>query len=150
MGSLMDCWVLCSEMELTGEAMEAIGDFYAELRSRADDSALPVTVRTLETVIRLSTAAAKARLSKGAAINLGKHFRYWTLCASAYTLAGLMLAAPAECTPAAHLSGALWECPSIDRRSALLESTSCTLDSELPCQSWHGKLASPCLDRLNY
>ena len=57
----------CSEIELTGEAMEAIGDFYAELRSRADESALPVTVRTLETVIRLSTAAAKARLSKGAA-----------------------------------------------------------------------------------
>ena len=46
--------------------MEAIGDFYAELRARADESALPITVRTLETLIRLSTAAAKARLSQGA------------------------------------------------------------------------------------
>ncbi len=54
-----------SEIELTGEAMEVIGDYYATLRSRADDSALPITVRTLETVIRLSTAAAKARLAKG-------------------------------------------------------------------------------------
>lgn len=56
---------ICSEIELTGEAMEVIGDYYATLRSRADDSALPITVRTLETVIRLSTAAAKARLAKG-------------------------------------------------------------------------------------
>ena len=32
-------------MELTGEAMELIGDFYAELRSNADSRALPVTVR---------------------------------------------------------------------------------------------------------
>lgn len=60
-------WCRCSELELTGEAMEAIGEFYAELRSKGDESALPITVRTLETVIRLSTAAAKARLSKGRA-----------------------------------------------------------------------------------
>jgi DNA replicative helicase MCM subunit Mcm2 (Cdc46/Mcm family) len=64
---MIELGVPCSEIELTGEAMEAIGDFYAELRSRSEESALPVTVRTLETVIRLSTAAAKARLSKGAA-----------------------------------------------------------------------------------
>ncbi len=44
-----------------------IGDYYAELRSQADTNALPITVRTLETIIRLSTAAAKARLSTGAA-----------------------------------------------------------------------------------
>ena len=43
-----------------------IGDYYAELRSQADTNALPITVRTLETIIRLSTAAAKARLSTGA------------------------------------------------------------------------------------
>lgn len=43
--------------------MEAIGDYYAELRAESDSRALPVTVRTLETVIRLSSAAAKARLS---------------------------------------------------------------------------------------
>ena len=46
--------------------MEVIGDYYAELRSQADTNALPITVRTLETIIRLSTAAAKARLSTGA------------------------------------------------------------------------------------
>jgi MCM AAA-lid domain len=55
-----------SEMELTGEAIEAIGDFYAELRAGGQDAALPITVRTLETIIRLSTAAAKARLAPGA------------------------------------------------------------------------------------
>jgi DNA replicative helicase MCM subunit Mcm2 (Cdc46/Mcm family) len=46
--------------------MEAIGDFYAELRGAAGATrkqGLPVTVRTLETVIRLSCAAAKCRLS---------------------------------------------------------------------------------------
>lgn len=42
-----------------------IGDYYAELRAQADTNALPITVRTLETIIRLSTAAAKARLSTG-------------------------------------------------------------------------------------
>ena len=56
---------VCSDIELTGEAMEVIGDYYAELRSQADTNALPITVRTLETIIRLSTAAAKARLSTG-------------------------------------------------------------------------------------
>ena len=45
--------------------MEVIGDYYAELRSQADTNALPITVRTLETIIRLSTAAAKSRLSQG-------------------------------------------------------------------------------------
>ena len=45
--------------------MEVIGDYYAELRSQADTNALPITVRTLETIIRLSTAAAKSRLSTG-------------------------------------------------------------------------------------
>ncbi len=40
--------------------MEVIGDYYAELRSQADTNALPITVRTLETIIRLSTAAAKS------------------------------------------------------------------------------------------
>ncbi len=59
-------WLPRSEIELTGEAMEVIGDYYATLRARADESALPITVRTLETIIRLSTAAAKARLSQGA------------------------------------------------------------------------------------
>eukprot|EP00884_Botryococcus_braunii_P006172 jgi/Botrbrau1/15556/Bobra.0273s0008.1 len=54
-----------SEMELTGDAIEAIGDFYAELRAGGQDAALPITVRTLETIIRLSTAAAKARLAPG-------------------------------------------------------------------------------------
>lgn len=31
-------------MELTAEAMEAIGDYYAELRGGSDSRALPITV----------------------------------------------------------------------------------------------------------
>ena len=46
--------------------MEVIGDYYAELRSQADTNALPITVRTLETIIASPPAAAKARLSTGA------------------------------------------------------------------------------------
>jgi len=49
--------------EMTPEATEAIAEFYAELRNSPDVAALPVTVRTLETVIRLSCAHAKVRLS---------------------------------------------------------------------------------------
>lgn len=45
--------------------MDAICDFYSELRSASQDNSLPVTVRCLETIIRLSTAAAKARLAEG-------------------------------------------------------------------------------------
>ena len=33
------------DVELTAEAMEAIGDYYAELRSESATGALPVTVR---------------------------------------------------------------------------------------------------------
>lgn len=48
---------------LTEEAREAIASRYAEMRSRQDDRTLPITARSLETVIRLATAHAKARLS---------------------------------------------------------------------------------------
>lgn len=48
---------------LTDEAREAIAVQYAEMRSRQDQRTLPVTVRSLETVIRLASAHAKARLS---------------------------------------------------------------------------------------
>lgn len=44
--------------------MEAISDFYAELRENNEHLRLPITVRTLESIIRLSTAAAKARMSE--------------------------------------------------------------------------------------
>ncbi len=44
--------------------MDAIGDFYTELRSSSGERALPVTVRTLESIIRLATGAAKARLAE--------------------------------------------------------------------------------------
>jgi DNA replication licensing factor MCM3 len=49
--------------ELTAEASESIAEYYAELRNSSEVKALPVTVRTLETVIRLSCAHAKIRLS---------------------------------------------------------------------------------------
>ena len=49
--------------ELTSEATESIAEYYAELRNSAEVKALPVTVRTLETMIRLACAHAKIRLS---------------------------------------------------------------------------------------
>ena len=54
---------------LTEEACEMIGEEYAKLRSQDFENAetartQPVTARALETLIRLSTAHAKARLSK--------------------------------------------------------------------------------------
>lgn len=47
---------------LSDEARELIAHRYAELRARQDDRTLPITARSLETVIRLATAHAKARL----------------------------------------------------------------------------------------
>eukprot|EP00934_Nitzschia_sp_Nitz4_P001891 Nitzschia sp. Nitz4//scaffold11_size288233//168526//171028//NITZ4_000784-RA/size288233-snap-gene-0.26-mRNA-1//1//CDS//3329534104//1891//frame0 len=49
--------------ELTEDAREFIANKYAEMRCRQDERTLPVTARTLETVIRLASAHAKARLS---------------------------------------------------------------------------------------
>jgi len=49
--------------ELTEGAREFIANRYAEMRCRQDERTLPVTARTLETVIRLATAHAKSRLS---------------------------------------------------------------------------------------
>lgn len=49
--------------ELTREASEEIATTYAELRSSPQARALPVTVRSLETMIRLASAHAKLRLS---------------------------------------------------------------------------------------
>eukprot|EP00978_Attheya_sp_CCMP212_P028745 scaffold100198_cov61-Attheya_sp.AAC.1 len=48
---------------LTDAAREYIASRYAEMRSRQDERTLPVTARSLETIIRLATAHAKARLS---------------------------------------------------------------------------------------
>lgn len=45
--------------ELTPEASDAIAEYYADLRTSPEVKALPVTVRTLETLIRLSCAHAK-------------------------------------------------------------------------------------------
>lgn len=51
--------------ELTEEAMESIAAEYSGMRSKqAAKRNLPVTARSLETMIRLSTAHAKCRLSK--------------------------------------------------------------------------------------
>jgi len=54
---------------LTEEACELIGEEYAKIRSHDFENSekartQPVTARALETLIRLSTAHAKARLSK--------------------------------------------------------------------------------------
>jgi DNA replication licensing factor MCM3 len=49
--------------ELSPEASDAIAEYYADLRNSQEVKALPVTVRTLETIIRLSCAHAKVRLS---------------------------------------------------------------------------------------
>ncbi|KAJ8675178.1 hypothetical protein QAD02_010964 [Eretmocerus hayati] len=59
----------CMKPKLTEEACEAITEEYSRLRNAENmDSDVaktqPVTARTLETLIRLSTAHAKARLSK--------------------------------------------------------------------------------------
>lgn len=48
---------------LTEGARECIASRYAEMRSRQDERTLPVTARSLETIIRMATAHAKARLS---------------------------------------------------------------------------------------
>ena len=47
---------------LTEEARECIAGRYAEMRSRQDERTLPVTARSLETIIRLASAHAKVCL----------------------------------------------------------------------------------------
>jgi DNA replication licensing factor MCM3 len=54
---------------LTNEARQVIAHRYSELRARQDPRTLPITARSLETVIRLSTAHAKARLSTTVDVN---------------------------------------------------------------------------------
>jgi DNA replication licensing factor MCM3 len=49
---------------LTDAAIDLIAEGYAELRSQQNARTLPVTARSLETLIRLASAHAKARLSK--------------------------------------------------------------------------------------
>uniref|UniRef100_K3XA64 DNA replication licensing factor MCM3 n=1 Tax=Globisporangium ultimum (strain ATCC 200006 / CBS 805.95 / DAOM BR144) TaxID=431595 RepID=K3XA64_GLOUD len=49
---------------LTDTAIDLIAEGYAELRSQQNARTLPVTARSLETLIRLASAHAKARLSK--------------------------------------------------------------------------------------
>lgn len=69
LGGYLSIWHItdfpCSDLTLSQDAMDAICDFYSELRGASQDNSLPVTVRCLETIIRLSTAAAKARLAEG-------------------------------------------------------------------------------------
>ena len=49
---------------LSDEAMELISTAYATMRSKQSQRTLPVTARSLETIIRLSNASAKCRLSQ--------------------------------------------------------------------------------------
>merc|ERR1712154_733828 len=49
---------------LTDAACEEIANKYGELREEERNQTLPITARCLETIIRLSTAHAKLRLSK--------------------------------------------------------------------------------------
>mmetsp|Transcript_7111 Transcript_7111/g.9835 ORF Transcript_7111/g.9835 Transcript_7111/m.9835 type:complete len:799 (-) Transcript_7111:365-2761(-) len=49
---------------LTDEARNFINNAYANLRSKDNMKTLPITTRTLETIIRLATAHAKCRLSQ--------------------------------------------------------------------------------------
>jgi DNA replication licensing factor MCM3 len=48
---------------LSDEASDKISNAYANMRAQQNKKNLPITARTLETMIRLSTAAAKCRLS---------------------------------------------------------------------------------------
>ncbi|MFC3477644.1 LAGLIDADG family homing endonuclease [Halobacterium litoreum] len=50
---------------MTPEAKQAIEDFYVDLRSKGqgEDSAIPVTARQLEAIVRLAEASARLRLS---------------------------------------------------------------------------------------
>jgi DNA replicative helicase MCM subunit Mcm2 (Cdc46/Mcm family) len=50
--------------DITDDASHAIENEFAQMRSKNSSKNLPITARTLETVIRLSTACAKSRLSK--------------------------------------------------------------------------------------
>lgn len=76
-------------MELTSSAMEAISDFYAELRESNEHLRLPITVRTLESIIRLSTAAAKARMSEDGVGEVSVCTSFLSVCrAILFTLKG--------------------------------------------------------------
>ncbi|KAK8813347.1 hypothetical protein WA158_002939 [Blastocystis sp. Blastoise] len=50
--------------ELTDDSERYISDAYVQLRQRDDNRTLPITVRVLESLIRIATAHAKSRLSK--------------------------------------------------------------------------------------
>lgn len=67
----------CLKPRLTQEASDVIANEYSRLRSQeTEDSHMartqPVTARTLETLIRLSTAHAKARMAKTVSVNDAK------------------------------------------------------------------------------
>ncbi|MEM0379207.1 MAG: minichromosome maintenance protein MCM [Nanopusillaceae archaeon] len=48
----------------TDKAIERVKKFYIDLRSRAKEEAIPITLRQLNSIIRLSEASAKIRLSE--------------------------------------------------------------------------------------
>ena len=56
-----------SAIRISDAAAEAMSDYYRDLRKAepSREDSLPITVRTLETIIRLSIAVGKSRLAAG-------------------------------------------------------------------------------------
>ncbi len=57
---------------LTDEALAIIQEFYVDLRSSAEDGAIPMTARQLEAIVRLAEASARIRLSQTAGVEDAK------------------------------------------------------------------------------
>lgn len=115
---------------LTQEAMEYIAEKYAEIRhsvmNGSDAASLPVTARTLETLIRLSTAHAKMRLAKDVELQDAK--AAVQLLQDATLLGGTHKLVRAGCAPPAIPFLLLARC----RRGVCAPPAACEADSPVP------------------